>query len=115
MYIEFLSLSIRNFLSYGNNTTIFPLSKLGTTLIVGEDLDYTSEGTGGNGVGKTTLINALAYAVYDKPVSDISKDKLVNNINNKNMEVTVDFKIGEDLYKIKRERKSKVGAAGNNV
>lgn len=115
MKIIFKLLSMRNFLSYGNNITIIELSKPGTTLIVGEDLDDTSEGTGGNGTGKTTLLNALSYAIYDKPISDISKDKLVNNVNNKNMEVIVEFTINENEYKIKRERKSKVGAAGNNV
>jgi len=115
MEIKFKSLSLRNFLSYGNNITIVELSKPGTILIVGEDLDDTTEGTGGNGVGKTTLLNALTYAIYDKPISDISKDKLVNNINNKNMEVIVEFDIGDNSYRIKRERKSKAGAAGNNV
>lgn len=114
--IEFAQLSLRNFLSYGNNTTVFDLKRSGTTLIVGEDLDNTSNGAGANGVGKSTLINAIAYALYDKPVSDISKDNLVNNINQKNMEVTLEY-IGDDgvQYKIHRTRKMKAGAAGNNV
>jgi hypothetical protein len=60
----------------------------------------------------TTILNALVYTLFDKPVSNISKDKLVNNINNKNMEVSVEFDIGDDVYLIKRERKSK---NGNNV
>lgn len=114
--ISFETLSLRNFLSYGNNTTVFNLKRTGTTLIVGEDLDNTSNGAGANGVGKSTLINAVTYALYDKPVSDISKDNLVNNINLKNMEVTLEY-IGEDgtRYKIHRTRKMKAGAAGNNV
>ena len=93
--IEFSLLSLRNFLSYGNNTTIFDLRRPGTTLIVGENLDNTSDGQGANGVGKSTIVNAIAYALYDKPVSDISKDNLVNNINNKNMEVTLEY-VGDD-------------------
>lgn len=63
----------------------------------------------------TTILNGLVYALYDKPVSNISKDNLVNNINKKNMEVTVEFKIQNNHYKIKRERKTKAGAAGNNT
>lgn len=60
----------------------------------------------------TSIINALSYSLYDKPISDISKDNLINNINKKNMEVTIDFSIGVNNYVIKRERKSK---NGNNV
>lgn len=114
--IEFSLLSLRNFLSYGNNTTIFDLRRPGTTLIVGENLDNTSDGQGANGVGKSTIVNAIAYALYDKPVSDISKDNLVNNINNKNMEVTLEY-VGDDgvQYKIHRFRKMKAGAEGNGV
>lgn len=114
--IEFSLLSLRNFLSYGNNTTIFDLRRPGTTLIVGENLDNTADGAGANGVGKSTIVNAIAYALYDKPVSDISKDNLVNNINNKNMEVTLEY-VGDDgaQYKIYRFRKMKSGAEGNGV
>lgn len=114
--IIFKTLSLRNFLSYGNNTTIIQFDKPGTTLIVGEDLDNTTNGQGANGTGKSSLINALAYAVYDKPVSNISKDNLVNNINKKNMEVIVDFTASNGKsYTIKRARKMKAGAGGNTV
>lgn len=116
---RFTLLSLRNFLSYGNNTTVFNLNVPGTTLILGEDLDNTSNGMGANGVGKTTLINALSYALYDKPVSNISKDKLVNNVNQKNMEVSCEWEEEENgtlnTYKVVRTRKTKGGTAGNNV
>jgi DNA repair exonuclease SbcCD ATPase subunit len=112
MEIKFKKLSMRNFLSYGNNLTTFEFSQPGTTLIVGENLDQTSQGNTSNGVGKTSTINALVYALYDKPLSDISKDNLINNINKKNMEVTVEFEIDNTSYMIKRERKAK---NGNNV
>jgi DNA repair exonuclease SbcCD ATPase subunit len=114
--IQFQNISLKNFLSYGNDTTTIDLSQPGTTLIVGEDLDNTSNGKGGNGTGKSSILNALVYALYDKPISDISKDNLINNINKKNMEVTLKF-IGDDgaQYEIRRERGMKVGAAGNNV
>lgn len=64
----------------------------------------------------TALINAVTYAIYDRPISKISKDNLVNNINGKNMEVTIEFTNGDGhQYKVKRERKARAGAAGNNV
>jgi len=113
--IRFTSLTLRNFMSFGNQTTVIQLDRPGTTLIVGEDLDNTSNGQGANGVGKTTIVNALAYAAYDKPVSSISKDNLVNNINKKNMEVTVTFEKNGMFYMIRRVRKSKSYAAGNYV
>lgn len=113
--IRFISLSIRNFLSYGNNTTIVNLDKSGTTLILGEDLDNTSEGRSANGVGKTVILNALVYALYDKAVSNISKENLVNNINKKHMEVSLIFEKDGTYYKICRCRKMKAGAAGNYV
>lgn len=114
--VRFHSVSLRNFLSYGNNTTVIELDNTGTTLIVGEDLDNTTNGQGANGVGKSSIINAVAYAMYDKPISNISKDNLVNNINKKNMEVAVDFTAPNGKrYTVRRTRKTKAGAAGNAV
>lgn len=106
---------MRNFLSYGNVPTIVQLNRSGTTLILGENLDDTSSGTRSNGVGKSVIINAICYAAYDKTISPVSKDGLVNNINKKNMEVTLSFSRGTDEYMIKRTRKTKAGAAGNTV
>lgn len=113
--VTFTSLSLRNFLSYGNNTTVVELDRPGTTLILGEDLDNTANGQGANGVGKTVIINALAYGVYGKPISNISLDNLVNNINKKNMVVTVNFKHNDHEYQVVRARKTKSYAAGNYV
>ena len=113
--IEFQNVTIKNFLSYGAIPTVIPLEDPGTTLILGEDLDDTANGTGANGVGKTVLLNALAYAVYDKPISDITKDNLVNDVNKKGMEVTIEFTKNDVQYKIHRARKMKAGASGNTV
>ena len=101
--IRFISLTMRNFMSYGNNTTTVEFQD-GTTLISGQ-----------NGKGKTVIINALAYAVYGKPISDINLDNLVNNINKKNMEVTVLFEENGTYHYIQRVRKAKATAAGNYV
>ena len=111
--IRFNWLTLKNFLSYGNAPTKIDFTDGGTTLILGEDLD--DAGTGSNGVGKTVLINALVYVLYDKPISDMSKDELVNNINKKHMEVTVEFEKDDNTYYIRRVRKEKAGAAGNYV
>ena len=113
--LRFISLTLRNFMSFGNQTTVIQLDRPGTTLIVGEDMDNTSNGQGANGVGKTTIVNALAYAVYDKPISNISKDNLVNNINKKNMEVSIVFEKTGMFYMIRRVRKSKSYSAGTYV
>jgi len=64
----------------------------------------------------TAVINALLYGVFDKPLSDdITKDELINNINEKNLEVIVDFETNEKNYRIVRARRSKKGPGGNYV
>ncbi len=110
--LTFISVALRNFLSFGNNLTLIPLNEPGTTLIVGENLDNTTQGNTSNGCGKSTIINAIIYALYGEPLSDIKLDNLVNNINERDMEVTVEFIKNNIQYKIKRERKTK---QGNNI
>lgn len=116
--IKFLSVEMRNFLAYGNAPTHVRLERPGTTLIVGQDLDNQQDDvTGSNGVGKTTMLNAIVYALYDRPIDKLDKiDKLVNNVNKKNMEVKLEF-IAENgkHYLIHRMRKMKSGAEGNKV
>ena len=104
---------MQNFMQYGAIPTTVQLDRPGTTFIAGEDLDNTVGGTGSNGVGKTTLLDALVYCLYDRPISNISKDNLINWINKKNMMVSVDFDKNKDNYVIVRCRKMKAGAAGN--
>jgi len=97
---KLISVQFQNFQSYGSNPTKVDLVQTGTTII-----------SGSNGSGKSTIINAISYGLYDKPVSDISKDGLINNINNKNMEVVVEFEKNKHHYKVRRYRKMK----GNGV
>lgn len=114
--IKLVSISMRNFMSYGNNTTVVKLDQTGTTFIVGQDLDNTTNGTGSNGVGKTTILNAIVYALYNRALSDdVTVDGLINNINKKNLEVTLDFTVGTMCYRIVRARKMKSGPSGNYV
>lgn len=102
-------------MSYGNITTVVDLGKPGTSLIVGEDLDNTGNGNGANGVGKTTIMQAIVYACYGRAISEIAVDNLINNINKKNMEITLDFTIDNMCYRIVRARKMKSGPSGNYV
>lgn len=106
--LELEELGMRNFMSYGNNYTVINLRNPGTTLIVGEDIDA---GTGSsNGVGKTTILAGIVYALFDRPLNDKMKvDELINNVNKKNMEVYLKFRKRGDLYTIKRIRKGKDG------
>ena len=112
MSIVFKKITIQNFLSYGKKPTVIELDRPGhTTFVVGEDLDDTAGGTKGNGVGKTTVLNALVFAVFNKPVSNISMEKLVNNVNKSNMEVSVEFEKDGKPWAIRRIRKGKTGAS----
>jgi DNA repair exonuclease SbcCD ATPase subunit len=78
-------------------------------------MDVTDFGDASNGTGKSVIINAIAYAIFDKPISNISKDGLVNNINNKEMSVSLTFSKDSDVYCITRERKMKSGSGGNTT
>ncbi len=112
MSIVFKQITLQNFLSYGKKPTTLKLDRPGrTTFIIGKDLDNVSAGTAGNGCGKTAVLNALVFALYDKPLSNISKESLVNNVNRKDMEVTVEFEKEGKPYAIRRIRKGKAGAS----
>jgi len=90
-------------MSFGNLPTTIQLDEPGTTLIVGENLD---DG-GSSGAGKTTLISAISYACYDKIPSGVSKDRLINQTNDKkntSMEVTFSFTTNGHVYTVIRKR-----------
>lgn len=112
MRLVFNSISLKNYKSFGNIETKFNLDTPGCVLIIGENLDFTSEGKTSNGTGKTSAFEAICYALYDKTPSNISKDNLINNINKKNMEVILKFTKDNNEYSIKRERK---GPKGNTI
>ena len=99
----FKSVDIRNFLSYGNQTQTIELANQGTVTITGENLDVG----GSNGSGKTGLINAICYALYNKPFDNISLQRLINSTNatkNTLMEVRLLFEKGGVEYEIYRAR-----------
>jgi len=97
MSITFNKLKWKNFLSTGNTFTEIDLKKSNTTLIVGE-----------NGSGKSTMLDALSFALYGKPFRKINKPQLLNSINSKNLLVELEFEVGKKNYKIIRGMKPNV-------
>ena len=105
--IHIHNLTVKNFMSVGNATQGIDFNRQDLTLVLGENLDLGGDGSR-NGTGKTTIINALSYALFGQALSNIRKDNLVNKTNGKNMLVSLDFRIGSTDYKIERGRKPNV-------
>jgi DNA repair exonuclease SbcCD ATPase subunit len=105
--IRFKNLTVKNFMSVGNATQGIDFDRKDLTLVLGENLDLGGDGSR-NGTGKTTIINALSYALYGQALSNIRKDNLVNKTNAKHMLVSLDFSVGSKEYKIERGRKPNV-------
>lgn len=105
--ITIKNLTMRNFLSVGQITQAIQINKGTLTLILGENLDLGGDGAR-NGVGKTTMVQALSYALFGQPINNIRKDNLVNRTNAKSMLVTLEFSVGNAEYKIERGRKPNV-------
>lgn len=107
--IKIKDLTVRNFMSVGNNTQAVDFCKEQLTLVLGENLDQGGDDSGSrNGTGKTTIINALSYALFGQALTNIKKDNLVNKTNNKNMLVTLNFEKNGTVYKIERGRRPNV-------
>ena len=94
-------------MSVGNATQGIDFDRQDLTLVLGENLDLGGDGSR-NGTGKTTIINALSYAMYGQALSNIRKDNLVNKTNGKGMLVSLDFDINGKNYRIERGRKPNV-------
>jgi DNA repair exonuclease SbcCD ATPase subunit len=102
--IQIKNLTVKNFMSVGNATQAINFDRRDLTLVLGENLDLGGDGSR-NGTGKTTIINALSYALYGVALSNIRRDNLVNKTNGKNMIVSLDFVISDQQYRIERGRK----------
>jgi DNA repair exonuclease SbcCD ATPase subunit len=83
-----------NFLSSGNQFTEIILDKSKSTLVVGE-----------NGAGKSTILDALSFALYGKAFRNINKPQLINSITGKNCVVECEFDVGGKQYLIRRGMK----------
>ena len=100
------NLTVKNFLSVGNVTQAIDFARQDLTLVLGENLDLGGDDSGArNGTGKTTIANALSYALFGAALTNIKKDNLINKTNAKNMLVTVDFEHGGNEYRIERGRR----------
>ena len=101
--LVFKSISMRNLLSFGNQESVIELDGQGTVTVTGENLDQG----GSNGAGKTTIINAICYALYNKPFDNIGLQRLINSTNatkNTQMEVRLVFDKDNNEYEIYRAR-----------
>ena len=95
--INFNTIRWKNMLSTGNQFTEIKLDRSPSTLIVGE-----------NGGGKSTMLDALCFALFNKPFRNINKPQLINSINKKNLLVEIEFQTGRKSYKIVRGIKPNV-------
>ena len=105
--LKIKNVSAKNFMSVGNNTQAVNFDNCQLTLVLGHNLDMGGDGSR-NGTGKTTIINALSYALYGEALTNIRRDNLINKTNGKGMMTTVDFEIEGKAYRIERGRKPNV-------
>jgi len=106
MSIKIKDLTVKNFMSVGNQTQAVDFGKQHLTLVLGENLDQGGDDNGSrNGTGKTTIVNALSYALYGVALTNIKKDNLINKINSKGMLVTLSFDKDGVNYRIERGRR----------
>ena len=89
--ITFKKVRYKNFLSTGQQFIEIDLANHKTTLVVGE-----------NGAGKSTMLDALCFGLFQRPFRNIKKDQLINSINEKECVVEVEFVVGQKDYKIIR-------------
>ena len=95
--IIFKTLEWKNFLSTGNASNKIFLNKSQSTLVIGR-----------NGEGKSTMLDALTFALFGKPFRNINKPQLINSINGKNCVVEIEFDIGSNEYKVIRGMKPNI-------
>lgn len=109
MAFKIKNLTVKNFMSVGNATQAVCFDRQDLTLVLGENVDLGGDDSGArNGTGKTTIVNALSYALYGNALTNIKKDNLINRTNAKGMLVTIDFEKDGIEYKIERGRKPSV-------
>jgi len=105
--LKIKNVSAKNFMSVGNNAQAVNFDNCQLTLVLGHNLDLGGDGSR-NGTGKTTIINALSYALYGEALTNIRRDNLINKTNGKGMITTVEFEIEGRSYRIERGRKPNI-------
>jgi len=107
--IKLKDLTVKNFMSVGNQTQAVDFNNEQLTLVLGENLDQGGDDSGSrNGTGKTTIINALSYALYGQALTNIKRNNLINKTNSKGMLVTLHFEKDNINYRIERGRSPNV-------
>ena len=107
--IKIKDLTVKNFMSVGNQTQAVDFNSEQLTLVLGENLDQGGDDSGSrNGTGKTTIINALSYALYGQALTNIKRNNLINKTNSKGMLVTLHFEKDGVDYRIERGRSPNV-------
>ena len=102
-------LTVKNFMSVGNQAQAIDFSNKSLVLVIGENMDLGGDDAGArNGTGKTTIINALSYVFYGEALTNIRRDNLVNKTNEKGMLVSVKFIKNGITYTIERGRKPQI-------
>lgn len=89
--LRFKTIKYKNFLSTGNAWNSYELDKHPHTLIVGQ-----------NGAGKTTVLDAICFALYGKPFRGINKPNIVNSVNEKDLLVEIEFETQNNTYLVRR-------------
>jgi len=103
--LKLKDLTVKNFLSVGNVSQAINFNSEQLTLVLGENLDQGGDDSGSrNGTGKTTIVNALSYALYGQALTNIKKNNLINKTNGKGMLVTLKFEKNGVEYRIERGR-----------
>jgi DNA repair exonuclease SbcCD ATPase subunit len=103
--IKIKDLTVKNFMSVGNVSQGVDFDQQSLTLVLGENLDQGGDDSGSrNGTGKTTIINALSYALYGQALTNIKRNNLINKTNSKGMLVTLSFEKNNVNYRIERGR-----------
>jgi DNA repair exonuclease SbcCD ATPase subunit len=102
-------MTVKNFMSVGNQTQAVDFDKDQLTLVLGENLDQGGDDSGSrNGTGKTTIVNALSYALFGQALTNIKRNNLINKTNNKGMLVTLNFEKDNVKYRVERGRSPNV-------
>jgi DNA repair exonuclease SbcCD ATPase subunit len=107
--LKIKTLTVKNFMSVGNVTQAVNFNRNDLTLVLGQNLDLGGDDTGArNGTGKTTIINALSYAMYGEALTRIRKENLINKTNGKAMLVNLEFENSGQTYRVERGRKPNI-------